>query len=126
MEKRTRQRTAIQSVIKAENRPLTPEEIHHLARREIPRLGLSTVYRTLRRMQDEQHLVGVDFPGQPTRYELPTRDAHSHFVCSRCERVFDLPRTPRISSIPLPEGFQAEGYELVVFGVCSGCEGEDS
>lgn len=100
---------------------MTAEEIHRLARRVIPTLGISTVYRSIRRMVDDQQLVGVDFPGQPPRYELPTRDLHSHFICSGCDRVFDLPENPAIAPAALPKGFRSHGYELVVFGFCDKC-----
>lgn len=100
---------------------MTAEEIHRLAREAIPKLGISTVYRLLRRMLDEHRLVRVDFPGQPPRYELPTRDVHSHFICSACHKVFDLPETPESLPVQLPQGFKTTGYELVVFGECAEC-----
>lgn len=125
-ENRTRQRAAIRGVLQKESRPMTAEEIHRLARKVIPTLGVSTVYRSIRRMVDEQQLVGVDFPGQPPRYELPTRDVHSHFICSKCQSVFDLPDTPPPPPVLLPDGFQFGGYELVVFGMCARCAGDKS
>lgn len=123
MEKHTRQRNAIREVIEKEGRPLTAAEIYRMARKIIPRLGMATVYRALRRMQDEQRLVGMDFPGQPTRYELPTQTAHSHFICSICGKVFDLPDVPEIPPVEAPKGFQAKGYEFVIFGSCAECTG---
>lgn len=121
MKNQTRQRAAIRAVLASENRPLTADEIHRLAREASPRLGVSTVYRSIRKMLAEEQLVGVDFPGQPPRYELPTQDVHSHFICSKCGKVFDLPEIPEILPFTLPEGFQAEGHEIVVFGICAAC-----
>lgn len=100
---------------------MTAEEIHRLARQTLPTLGISTVYRSIRHMVTEQQLVGVDFPGHPPRYELPTRDLHSHFACSGCQKIFDLPQNPDIPSLPLPEGFTFHGYDLVLFGLCDDC-----
>lgn len=105
---------------------MTAEEIHRLARGQISSLGISTVYRSIRGMLEEQQLVSVDFPGQPPRYELPTGKVHSHFICSRCEKVFDLARPPGISGISLPAGFHLHGYEFVVFGFCADCEREEA
>lgn len=120
-ESQTRQRTAIRQVLDHEKRPLTAQELHQLARASLPSLGLSTVYRTIRRMVNDFQLVGVDFPGQPPRYELPTRSAHAHFICSICQKVFDLPEIPEQAPIQLPENFLSQGYELVVFGKCPAC-----
>jgi Fur family transcriptional regulator, ferric uptake regulator len=121
MKTQTRQRAAIRDVLQKERRPMTAEEIYRLARQTIPAIGLSTVYRSIRRMVGEQQLVGVDFPGHPPRYELPTRDVHSHFICSACEKVFDLPEAPEISPVALPAGFTSHGYEVIVFGICQAC-----
>jgi Fur family transcriptional regulator, ferric uptake regulator len=123
--KQTRQRSAIRGVLKTEGRPLTAEEIYRLARRDIPRLGLATVYRSIRRMVEERQLIGVDFPGHPTRYELPSLGQHAHFICSICGRVFDLPDAPHATAIRLPEGFSREGCELVVYGSCPDCGDPD-
>jgi Fur family transcriptional regulator, ferric uptake regulator len=100
---------------------LTAQEIHQLARAILPRLGLATVYRSIRRMVGEFQLVGVDFPGQPPRYELPNRIAHAHFICATCQKVFDLPQIPAQVPIDLPPGFVGQGYELIVFGHCPSC-----
>jgi Fur family ferric uptake transcriptional regulator len=120
-ETQTRQRAAIRRVLEEEQRPLTAQEIHRLAGATLPRLGLATVYRTIRRMVGEFQLVGVDFPGQPPRYELPSRIAHAHFICSACQKVFDLPQIPAQVPIDLPPGFSGQGYELIVFGHCPHC-----
>ncbi|HLS28054.1 MAG TPA: transcriptional repressor [Opitutales bacterium] len=121
MRNQTRQRTAIRTVLKAESRPLTAEEIHQLARKQIRTLGISTVYRSIRRMVETRELVGVDFPGHPPRYELPTEDVHSHFVCTGCQKVFDLPESEEPPTPTLPEDFEYHGYDLVIFGRCADC-----
>jgi Fur family transcriptional regulator, ferric uptake regulator len=95
----TRQREAILRVLREQNRPLTSEDIHRAGKSHVPSLALATVYRCLRRMTADHQIVAVDYPGQPTRYELTTGDEHAHFICSRCGRVFDIP-TPRLANAP--------------------------
>ena len=48
MERSTRQRRAIRRVLLETRRPLSPREILELARKQVPSLGLATVYRILR------------------------------------------------------------------------------
>jgi Fur family transcriptional regulator, ferric uptake regulator len=120
IERSTRQRRAIRDVLEEEGRPLTADEIYRLAREDIPSLGVATVYRSIRRMVEEHQLIGVDFPGHPTRYELPAGGQHAHFICSVCGRVFDLPGASKMQ-VQLPRGFVEEGQELMIYGRCGDC-----
>ena len=69
MKRNTRQGEVILSAIKSAGRPLTPLEIHELAVKKMPRLGIATTYRHLRTLSESNQVVGVDYPGQPPRYE---------------------------------------------------------
>ena len=86
----TRQRDAIFSVLKEARRPLTRSEILELGRKQVPRLGSATVDRAIREFTELKKIVGVHYPGQPKRYELPSSKEHPHFICRRCSRLFDL------------------------------------
>ena len=123
MERQTRQRQAIIKVLERERRPLTAEEIHRRAKDLAPRLGITTVYRSIKDMLGDGALVGVRYPGQPTRYEVPAPE-HIHFICNRCRQVHDLPMPQADVNLRLPEGFIAQGQELIVFGICPDCSPE--
>jgi len=117
----TRQREVILSVLREAGRPLTRDEILRLGREQIERLGSATVDRAIREMADAFMIVGVHFPGQPRRYELPARAEHPHFICRRCERVFDLPVVMKLPPIHAPKGFRVTGGEVIYSGECPGC-----
>ena len=70
MERNTRQRTAILGAIEAAGRPLSPAELHALARSEAPALGLATVYRNIKLLLEEGRIREVSLPGEAPRYEL--------------------------------------------------------
>ena len=122
MIRQTKQRTAILDVIKDSGRPLTTNEILELGKRVVPNLGLRTVYRNLKELMDAQKVVCVDYPGQPTRYEVVTNREHCvHFICRECERLYDLDiETPDFEVKP-PEGFQVDGDEVILYGKCPSC-----
>ncbi len=120
MQRRTKQRSAILRVLREEGRPLTPEEILRQGKKEVPSLGMTTVYRSIRAMLDDGVLVGIQYPGQPTRYEVPAPE-HIHFICNRCRQVYDLPLPQEEATLSLPSGFVAEGHELIVYGRCPDC-----
>lgn len=118
---RTRQREAIGEVLQEAGRPLTREEILALGRAKVPRLGPATVDRTIRELTANFQLIGVEFPGQPRRYELPAENEHPHFICRCCDRVFDLPVAMRLPKIQPPDGFSISGGEVIYSGNCPDC-----
>ncbi|HEY9249214.1 MAG TPA: Fur family transcriptional regulator [Rariglobus sp.] len=119
----TRQRSAISSALDEAKGPLSAEEVWKIARKTKPGLGLRTVFRNLQEQVDEMTLLRVVFPGQPPRYEKPSRQHHPHFVCLGCGAVFDLPgETPDVRTLcTLPAGYKAVGGEVTLFGHCAGC-----
>jgi Fur family ferric uptake transcriptional regulator len=130
MERNTRQRNAVFAVLLENARPLNPAEICELARREVPRLNLSTVYRQLKELLDAGEVTRVDLPGQPTRYEAPCEHAHGdvrhhhhHFHCRSCDRVFVIHACPGSMDELAPAGFQVEQHDLTLHGKCAVCAG---
>lgn len=117
----TKQRDVIFGVLRDAGRPLTREEILKLGRKKLNRLGSATVDRAIREMTEAHLILGVQFPGQPKRYELPADTEHPHFVCRECERVFDLPVIMKLPEIKAPRGFEVTGGEVIYSGVCPDC-----
>lgn len=119
----TKQRAAIGAVLDAASGPLSAEAVWQLAQKSKPGLGLRTVFRNLQEQVAEGTLLRVEFPGQLPRYEKPSGRHHPHFVCVRCNGVFDLPgETPDVrGKCILPAGFEADGCEVTLFGRCAEC-----
>lgn len=118
----TRQSDAIHQVLAGAGRPLTKDEILREGRKLVERLGPATVDRHIREMTQNFLLIGLEYPGQPKRYELPADTEHPHFVCRECERVFDLPVAMKLPEIKAPAGFQITGGEVVYSGTCPDCQ----
>ena len=119
----TKQLEAIRSVIDDAGRPLSIEEIHEAASHGVPSLGLRTVYRTIRRLQDDGVVANVSVPGAADRYE-PAHVAskhHHHFHCRVCDRFYDVEGCPGGLSGMLPQGFELESHELTLSGRCADC-----
>ena len=118
----TEQRSTILSVLKQSGRPLTRNEILSKGRKRLPKLGSATVDRFVKQMSKDYELVGLSFPGHPTRFELPTNKEHPHFICRACEKVFDLNIPMKIPRITLPDGFNISGGEVIYSGTCPNCQ----
>lgn len=125
--RQTRQQAAVRNAVEKAGRPLSVEEIHEKALTEVPSLGVSTVYRALRRLEEDGVIVGVNVPGQPDRYETADAAAthHHHFHCEACDRVFDIAGCVGGLEKLLPDGFVLEGHELTLSGRCSRCTSKD-
>ncbi len=123
MQRQTPQRVAIEAAFTKAGRPLGPQEILDAARQSVPSLNLATVYRTLKRMVDDQAIHPVELPGAAPRYELhaAAEHHHHHFQCRRCDAVFDLEGCVDGLKQLLPKGFRMTGHEIVVYGYCRAC-----
>ncbi len=98
-------------------------QIHEGAIRELPGLGIATVYRTIKSLLEEGEIVVVELPGEEPRYEPAGRGHHHHFRCRVCEQTFDLAVCPvgMPRGTTLPGGYTVEDHSLTLYGRCSAC-----
>ena len=119
--RRTSQRSAIVRVVRDAPGPLRPLEILDLASRTVPTLGIATVYRQLRRLQDAGEVRAVDLGVNDVRYEPTDRGHHHHFLCRECEEAFDIHGCPEGMAELAPPGFEVEEHEITLYGRCGEC-----
>lgn len=126
----TRQRRLILETLSSLRGHPTAEEVHAVARRSAPNLHLSTVYRTLRWLQ-QAGLVSSRWFADERRQErfdpaLPTE--HHHFQCTACKHVseFDDPLLERVKArFARQTGARVASASLVFYGLCDTCQRED-
>lgn len=121
MERSTRQRQVIEDVLARTDRPLTPPELLSEAQRDLPRLGIATVYRALRDGQDAGRIHAVEVQGAAVRYELASHGHHHHFHCTTCAKVFEVHACPGDLQHLAPPGFHVSGHDLTLRGTCKEC-----
>jgi Fur family transcriptional regulator, ferric uptake regulator len=121
MERATRQREAIKSVIEAARRPLSPREVLEGARSAVRALGMATVYRNLKLLVAEGAVQVITLPGDGARYEMREAAHHHHFQCTTCRRVYDIPGCPGNLGALAPRGFTVEHHDVTLYGRCSVC-----
>lgn len=122
----TAQRRLILGTLETMSGHPTAEQVFHIARQQDPALNLSTVYRTLRWLEQE-NLVSTRLFAEGRRQErfdaaLPSE--HHHFMCTACKHVIEFD-TDLIEAIK----FRFEGETgacvatgaIVLYGLCETC-----
>lgn len=125
MNRDTSQRRAIRWALRESGRPLTPDEILEVGKERVASLGIATVYRNLKALEEAGWAVPVELPGEPRRYEVAGKPHHHHFLCRSCGGVFDVEGCPGDARSLLPDGFVLESHDLVLYGCCRGCRSRE-
>ena len=88
--KYTRQRAAILNVVYHGEKHMTLDEILEIARKEYPKVGYATVYRTMKLL----HTVGLveehKFTDGQARYEKMSTHHHDHMICVTCGKITEF------------------------------------
>ena len=123
VQRQTKQMKAVRNTFEQAGRPLSIDELHSRASKDLDSLGLRTVYRAIRSLQEDGVIVSVSFPGMSDRYELASIAAkhHHHFHCKACDRFFDIHGCPGGLNKLLPNGFKLENHDLTLSGLCVSC-----
>jgi Fur family ferric uptake transcriptional regulator len=120
-DRHTHQRDAIEQALREAPGPLRPQEILDAASGSVPTLGIATVYRQLRRLQDAGEVRAVELDVGDVRYEPTSRGHHHHFLCRECDEAFDIHGCPGGLAKLAPKGFEVEGHEITLYGRCGEC-----
>lgn len=101
----------------------TADEVFAEAKRRLPGISRTTVYRVLDALVELGAIGKACTPGSAARYDAGTH-RHHHLVCMRCDRVMDfdapsldLPALPNVRRL----GFQISDYSIHFKGLCVRC-----
>jgi Fur family transcriptional regulator, ferric uptake regulator len=123
--KQTEQRNAILRTFLETREHLSTDELHRLVKKKDPRIGFTTVYRTLKLLAGCGLASEVAFHDGIARYEHQyNRRSHHHMVCTECgasveffsEEVSDLER-----EIGRKHHFVTTRHTFQIYGVCEDC-----
>ncbi|MDY6037578.1 MAG: transcriptional repressor [Eubacterium sp.] len=87
--KYSRQRSIILDIVKNSYDHPTAETVYKLARRELPTIGIATVYRNLNQLVDAGEINRITLPGKIDRFDGHL-DEHYHAICPICGELADL------------------------------------
>lgn len=115
----TKQLEVIWDAIKDDTSHPTADQIYDRVRKLIPKISLGTVYRNLQKLVADQRLQ-VLMQGRSQHFD-PLLKHHQHFICERCDRVYDI-YCEAPSEIALPDqGFTVSSQQVALYGTCRNC-----
>lgn len=123
--KQTSQRFFILDKFLSAKRHLSADEIHAMIREQNPKIGFSTVYRTLKLFTECGIAREVNFGDGRARFERAfDKEQHGHLICTNCGKAeeFTIPSLEKsIEKIAAKHGFKPEGHRFEVYGTCKKC-----
>lgn len=123
--KLTPQRMAVIRVLSEATAHLTPAELLERGRKIHPRLGLTTVYRTLELLRELGFVRRVHLEEGCRAYARMSEKGGHLLVCQACHRVVDFPCTglgELIEETAERTGFAVESHLLALVGLCPACQ----
>ncbi len=102
----------------------TADKIYNSLKKQVPVISKATVYNTLNLLVDKGILSKMTADKFETRYDIVV-EPHGHFVCSKCNRIFNFPYRYSNDYEDL-EGFKIDTAEIVLKGICKECKKEEN
>lgn len=120
----TRPRQAVIDAIAAASGYLSPLQILEAARRDYPRIGLATVYRTLDLLAGIGVVRKVHLADGCHSYALAEKQHSHHIICTQCCQVIEFDGCDLetiLGSVERQTGYTVQQHWLELLGLCSAC-----
>ena len=123
--KSTKQRDLIAAIALRAEGHIGVEEIFRVARKKDPKVGFSTVYRTMKLLKECGLVSERHFGDGVTRYE-PIHDGehHDHLICTICGDIVEFEDDAieeRQDAIAQRYGYAVVSHKHEIYGVCPRC-----
>lgn len=122
----TRQRSAINELLRETNEFLSAQQIHDLLAERGERVGLATVYRNLQAMTDQGWVDVVRQENSDVQlFRYCEHDGHHHhLLCRSCGKtveitVDDLEEITQ--AVAKRHSFTQVSHDLEIYGLCENC-----
>jgi len=123
--KHTEQRDTILRTFIETRDHLSTDELYRLVRQRDPKIGITTVYRTLKLLTECGLASEVSFHDGVVRYEHQVnRRSHHHMVCTQCGSSVEF-FSPEVDKLEQEIGrkhkFHTTRHTFQIWGVCEDC-----
>ncbi len=123
--KQTEQRDTILEAFVRTRDHMSVDELFRLVRQQDPKIGITTVYRTLKLLAECGLASEVSFQDGVARYEHQVgRRSHHHMVCTQCGSSVEF-FSPQVDKLEQQIGqeykFETTRHTFQIYGVCEDC-----
>lgn len=102
------------------------DELLKKVRKKNPRVGYSTVYRTMKLLTECGLAIERHFGDRQTRYEPnPENGHHDHLICTVCGRIIEFTNEgiERLQEdVAREKDFEVTSHKLELYGICKDCQ----
>lgn len=108
-----------------DERHVTAQALFERCLKKDSTIGFATVYRFLRELSGHDFVTEVRMGGQPSRYELKTKEHHDHLTCTVCGNIseFENEKIEKLQQqVAAQFGFKLTGHILELYGICQNCQ----
>jgi Fur family ferric uptake transcriptional regulator len=128
--KHTEQRDTILRTFLETREHLSTDELHRLVKKRDPKIGFTTVYRTLKLLAECGLASAVAFHDGIARFEHQhNRRSHHHMVCTDCGGSVEF-FSPEVDKIEQEIGrkfrYETRRHTFQIYGVCEECRKKPS
>lgn len=122
----TRQRLAVLNVVAhEENQHLSANQIYEIVKEKNPGIGLATVYKNLRMLEQEGLLLKIELPDKTAHYEVSDSDSiNCHLICAKCGKIIEV-EGGRLQNVidllKIDSHFTFSRGSVSFYGLCEDC-----
>ena len=119
------QRLAVYQYLKDHPEHPTVDTLYLALMPSIPTLSKTTVYNTLKLLEEKKLVKSIAIENDELRYDAETSE-HWHFKCTGCGKIYDIysdeaKRIRDLTVMSLPKDFKPQKTEINIRGLCSDC-----
>ena len=121
----THQREQIVGVFFEAGTHLSGEELYQRVKKRNPKVGYSTVYRTLKLLVKADLATQRQFGDGQSRFEpVSKKEHHDHLICLKCGRIIEFENDNIEKSqkqVAKKKDFEIVKHKLELYGYCRRC-----
>jgi len=118
------QRERILDIFLKTKKHLTINNLYDLVRKKNPKIGLATVYRSMKVICDAGLAIEIDFGDGAKRFEHKYHH-HHHLVCLQCGRIIEITSSELEQiqrQLAKKHNFTIARDTMKIFGICKRCK----
>ncbi|MCF7923579.1 MAG: transcriptional repressor [Candidatus Izimaplasma sp.] len=123
--KKTKYRVNIIDLLEKADGLLSASDIHQLLIDNDIQMDLSTVYRTLEKLTENNIINRIELEKEKQSLYEYNREKHHHFMicksCNKIETIYDCPLTKYEEDIKAHSDFLITGHKIEFYGYCKNC-----